>query len=130
MSRKILVSFCIAFEIKTLVNDIDVFFLFWFCYFLSIQLYLAMHFFGLMVELYRRTSRHIKSICNTSVTRFITGHLLTLIFNVYQTIWKIYGTCITQNCKMSYINYIIKYGTRYISLRTSKAYVRTSEMWK
>ena len=28
-----------------------------------------------------------------------------------------------------YSNYIIKYGTRYIYLRTSKAYARTGEMW-
>ena len=52
--------------------------------------------------------------------------MLTLIFNVWKTAWKIYGTCITQNCKMSYSNYIVKYGTRYFSLRTSRKYVRTS----
>jgi hypothetical protein len=52
------------------------------CYFLSIQFCYTLHFFGLMVEVYRRTSRHIKSIFNASVTRFITGHLLTLNCNV------------------------------------------------
>ena len=36
-----------------------------------------MHFLGLIVELYRRTNGHIKSIVNASVTRFITGRLLT-----------------------------------------------------
>jgi len=60
-------------NVKELVNDVDAFF----CYFLNILLYLAMHFLGLMVELYRRASRHITSICNASVTRFITGRLLT-----------------------------------------------------
>ena len=70
-----MISVSIALGIKTykmyikLVNDADPF---CFCYFLSIQLYLAMHFFALMVELYRRTCRHIKLIFNASVTRFIT----------------------------------------------------------
>ena len=31
---------------------------------------------------------------------------------------------------MSYYNYIVKYGTMYISLRTGKAYGKTGEMWK
>jgi hypothetical protein len=48
-----------------------------------------------MVEVYRQTSRHIKSIFNASVTRFITGHLLTLLslyinWYLYSTINKLY----------------------------------------
>jgi len=40
-------------------------------------LYKTMRFLGLLVELYRRTSKDIKSICNAAVTRLITGRWLT-----------------------------------------------------
>jgi hypothetical protein len=55
-------------------------------------------------------------------------HYQNISWTDRNTVWKIYGTCITHNCKLSYGNYSIAYGTRYISLWTSKKYARTSEL--
>jgi hypothetical protein len=52
-----------------------------FCFYFAnvknfVQFCYTLHFFWLMVEVYRRIGRYIKSIFNASVTRFITGFLL------------------------------------------------------
>jgi hypothetical protein len=43
---------------------------------------------------------------------------------------KTYGKCVTQICEKNRNNFIVKYGTRLIYLRTSRTYNKKGEIWK
>lgn len=60
------------------------------------------------------------------------SNLLMLVSNLYipRQQRKTDGKCVTQICEKSRNNFIVEYGTRHISLQTSRKYVKKGEIWK